>query len=158
GNGMVGYKLCERLSETAGDDFEIVAFCEEPRPAYDRVHLTSYFEKRNADELSLASLDWYKQRGIRLLVGERALKLDRKRRLVSSTSGERIAYDVAVFATGSAPFVPPIPGVDKRGVFVYRTIDDLDAIREYAKRCKSAVVLGGGLLGLEAAKAVHDLG
>ncbi|HEY2408987.1 MAG TPA: nitrite reductase large subunit NirB, partial [Polyangiaceae bacterium] len=158
GNGMVGYKFCERLSETAGDKFEIVAFCEESRPAYDRVHLTSYFEKQSADELSLATLDWYKQRGIRLLVGERALKLDRKRRLITSTSGERIVYDVAVFATGSVPFVPPIPGVDKRGVFVYRTIDDLDAIREYAKRCKSAVVLGGGLLGLEAAKAVHDLG
>jgi len=158
GNGMVGYKFCERLSEYGGDKFELVSFCEEPRPAYDRVHLTSYFEKQSADELSLASLDWYKSRNIRLLVGERAIKIDKKRKLVTSTSGERIAYDVAVFATGSAPFVPPIPGVDKRGVFVYRTIDDLDAIREYAKGSKSAVVLGGGLLGLEAAKAVHDLG
>ena len=158
GNGMVGYKFCERLSQYGADKFEIVTFCEEPRPAYDRVHLTSYFEKQRAEELSLASLDWYKARGIRLLVGERATKLDRKQRLVTSSSGERVAYDVAVFATGSAPFVPPIPGVDKRGVFVYRTIDDLDAIREYAKRCKSAVVLGGGLLGLEAAKAVHGLG
>ena len=158
GNGMVGYKFCERLSQYGADKFQIVTFCEEPRLAYDRVHLTSYFEKQSPEELSLANLDWYKARGIRVLVGERATKLDRKRRLVTSSSGERVAYDVAVFATGSSPFVPPIPGVNKRGVFVYRTIDDLEAIRQYAKGCKSAVVLGGGLLGLEAAKAVHELG
>jgi nitrite reductase (NADH) large subunit len=159
GNGMVGWKFCERLTELdKSGRYQIVAFCEEPRPAYDRVNLTSYFEKESADELLLAGTDWYKQRNIRLLVGERATLIDRKRRAIQSSSGEWVPYDVAVLCTGSVAFVPAIPGVDRAGVFVYRTIEDLDGIREYAKRSKRAVVLGGGLLGLEAAKAVRDLG
>ena len=159
GNGMVGWKLCERLTEldTTGK-YRVSAFCEESRPAYDRVNLTTYFEKASADELSLAPLDWYRQRKIRLLLGERATKIHTKQRAVQSSSGEWVPYDVLVLCTGSMAFVPPIPGVDKPGVFVYRTIDDLDAIREYAGRSKRAVVLGGGLLGLEAAKAVGNLG
>jgi nitrite reductase (NADH) large subunit len=159
GNGMVGWKLCERLSELDTDGkFRISTFCEEPRPAYDRVNLTTYYEKSNADELLLAPLDWYRQRKIRLLLGERATRIHRKQRAVQSSSGEWVPYDVLVLATGSMAFVPPIPGVDKPGVFVYRTIEDLDAIREQAARSKRAVVLGGGLLGLEAAKAVSNLG
>jgi nitrite reductase (NADH) large subunit len=159
GNGMVGWKLCERLSELDAERrFQIVTFCEEPRPAYDRVGLTSFFEKSSADEMLLAGLDWYKERGIRVLLNERATELNRKRRAVRSSSGEWVPYDVAVLATGSSAFVPPIPGVDKMGVFVYRTIEDLIGIREHAKRSKRAVVLGGGLLGLEAAKAVNDMG
>jgi nitrite reductase (NADH) large subunit len=159
GNGMVGWKLCERISEldTAGR-YQVVAFCEEPRPAYDRVGLTSFFEKASADEMLLAGTEWYRQRGIRLLLGERATMLDRRRKLIQSSSGERVPYDVAVLCTGSMAFVPPIPGVDKAGVFVYRTIEDLIGIRDYAKRSKRAVVMGGGLLGLEAAKAVHEMG
>jgi len=159
GNGMVGWKLCERLTDLDTERrFQIIVFCEEPRPAYDRVGLTSFFEKSSADEMLLAGLDWYKERGIRVLLGERATEINKKRRAVRSSSGEWVPYDVAVLATGSTAFVPPIPGVDKAGVFVYRTIEDLVGIREYAKRSKRAVVLGGGLLGLEAAKAVHDLG
>ncbi len=159
GNGMVGWKLCERLGEldTAGK-FRISTFCEEPRPAYDRVNLTSYLEKSSADELALAPLDWYRQRKIRLLLNERATRIHRKQRAVQSSSGEWVPYDVLVLATGSMAFVPPIPGVDKPGVFVYRTIEDLDSIREHSVRSKRAVVLGGGLLGLEAAKAVSNLG
>ena len=159
GNGMVGYKLCQLLSEyDRGETYDISVFCEEPRPAYDRVKLTSFFDKQSADELLLAGADWYKEQKIRLLLKERALRVDRERRAVLSSSGEWIRYDNIVLCTGSAPFVPPIPGVDKPGVFVYRTIEDLVAIREYAKTEKSAAVLGGGLLGLEAAKALHDLG
>jgi nitrite reductase (NADH) large subunit len=159
GNGMVGWKFCERLTEldTAGK-FQISTFCEEPRPAYDRVNLTGYLDKASADELSLAPLEWYRQKKIRLLLGERAVRIHRKQRAVQSSSGEWVPYDVLVLCTGSMAFVPPIPGVDKQGVFVYRTIEDLDGIREYAKRSKRAVVLGGGLLGLEAAKAVGNLG
>ena len=159
GNGMVGWKLCERITEldTAGR-YQVVAFCEEPRPAYDRVALTSFFEKASADEMLLAGTDWYRQRGIRLLLGERATLIDRRRKVIQSSSGERVPYDVAVLCTGSSAFVPPIPGVDKAGVFVYRTIEDLIGIRDYAKRSKRAVVMGGGLLGLEAAKAVHEMG
>ncbi|HYJ11152.1 MAG TPA: nitrite reductase large subunit NirB, partial [Polyangiaceae bacterium] len=159
GNGMVSYKLCELLSEyDRGETYDISVFCEEPRPAYDRVKLTSFFEKESADELLLANADWYKERRIRLLLNERAVRVDRGRRAVLSSSGEWIRFDNVVLATGSAPFVPPIPGTDKPGVFVYRTIEDLIAIREYAKTAKVGAVLGGGLLGLEAAKAVHDLG
>jgi nitrite reductase (NADH) large subunit len=159
GNGMVSYKLCELLSEyDNGETFDISVFCEEPRPAYDRVKLTSFFEKESADELLLADANWYKERKIRLLLGERAVRVDRGRRAVLSSSGEWVRFDNVVLATGSAPFVPPIPGVQKQGVFVYRTIEDLVAIREYAKTAKVGAVLGGGLLGLEAAKAVHDLG
>ncbi len=159
GNGMVGWKLCERITEldTAGR-YQVVAFCEEPRPAYDRVGLTSFFEKASADEMLLAGPEWYRQRGIRLLLGERAMGIDRRRKVIRSSSGERVPYDVAVLCTGSSAFVPPIPGVDKAGVFVYRTIEDLVGIRDYAKRSKRAVVMGGGLLGLEAAKAVHEMG
>ncbi|HEX6764022.1 MAG TPA: nitrite reductase large subunit NirB, partial [Polyangiaceae bacterium] len=159
GNGMVGWKLCERLTELdASGALRISTFCEEPRPAYDRVNLTSYLEKSGEDELALAPLDWYRQRKIRLLLGERAMRIHRKQKAVQSSSGEWIPYDVLVLATGSVPFLPPIPGVDKEGVFVYRTTEDLDRIREHASRSKRAVVLGGGLLGLEAAKAVKNLG
>ncbi|RYZ02520.1 MAG: nitrite reductase small subunit NirD [Myxococcales bacterium] len=159
GNGMVSYKLCELLSEyDHGESYDISVFCEEPRPAYDRVKLTSFFEKESADELLLADANWYKERKIRLLLGERAVRIDRGRRAVLSSSGEWVRFDNVVIATGSAPFVPPIPGVQKPGVFVYRTIEDLEAIREHAKTAKVGAVLGGGLLGLEAAKAVLDLG
>jgi nitrite reductase (NADH) large subunit len=159
GNGMVGWKLCERLSELdSAGRYQIVAFCEEPRPAYDRVGLTSFYEKASADEMLLVAPEWYRQHGIRLLLGERATVIDRRRKVIQSSSGERVPYDVAVLCTGSNAFVPPIPGVDKAGVFVYRTIEDLIGIRDYAKRSKRAVVMGGGLLGLEAAKAVHEMG
>ena len=125
---MVSYKLCELLSEyDNGESFDISVFCEEPRPAYDRVKLTSFFEKESADELLLAGADWYKEQKIRLLLGERAVRVDRGRRAVLSSSGEWIRFDNVVLATGSAPFVPPIPGVEKQGVFVYRTIEDLES-------------------------------
>jgi nitrite reductase (NADH) large subunit len=159
GNGMVGHRFCERLVESdAGRSCRIVTFCEEPRPAYDRVNLSKYFERRDAEPLKLACPSWYADNGITLHIGERATAIDRARRVVVSSSGREVAYDVVVLATGSAPFVPEVPGVDKKGVFVYRTIEDLEAILAYAGKAASAAVVGGGLLGLEAAKAVRDLG
>jgi nitrite reductase (NADH) large subunit len=159
GNGMVGHRFIDKLHALDTDKkYRIVTFCEEPRPAYDRVQLTKYFETRNPDSLQLADQDWYRERGVRLLLGERATRVDRQRRAVLSSSGEWIAYDHAVFCTGSLPFVPPIPGTNKQGVHVYRTIEDLEAIARQASSAKRAVVLGGGLLGLEAAKAAHDMG
>jgi nitrite reductase (NADH) large subunit len=122
------------------------------------VGLTSYFTHRDAEKLMLARLDWYREKGIELHVGDRAEHIDREKRMVVSRSGCRIAYDHLVLATGSYPFVPPIPGREKEGVFVYRTIEDLERIIAYAKTSKSAAVMGGGLLGLEAAKACIDLG
>ncbi|HLJ11316.1 MAG TPA: nitrite reductase large subunit NirB, partial [Planctomycetaceae bacterium] len=106
----------------------------------------------------LANLDWYREQGIELHVGDRASAIDRKRRVVTSDKGLEIAYDFVVLATGSFPFVPTVPGIDKLGVFLYRTLDDLERILAYAQKVKRAAVIGGGLLGLEAAKATLDLG
>ena len=95
--------------------YEIVTFCEAPRPAYDRVNLTKFFERRNAGDLQLAHEEWYAENGITLYVGDRANAVDRGRRLVTSRQGREVAYDAVVLATGSAPFVPSVPGVDKKG-------------------------------------------
>jgi nitrite reductase (NADH) large subunit len=159
GNGMVGHRFCEHLLDLDAERaWQVVTFCEEPRPAYDRVNLTKYFEHRKPERLALATPDWYEQKGVTLFVGDRATEIDRTRRVVRSAAGREIAYDVVVLATGSAPFVPPVPGIDKKGVFVYRTIEDLERIIDYGEKVKKAAVIGGGLLGLEAAKAAYDLG
>lgn len=159
GNGMVGHRFCERLIEFDKDrQYKIVTFCEEPRAAYDRVGLTSFFAHRSAHKLLLANLDWYREQGIELHVGDRAASINRKKRIVKSDKGVEVPYDLIVLATGSYPFVPPVPGVKMRGVFVYRTIDHLESIIAYGQTAKRAAVIGGGLLGLEAAKAAYDLG
>src|SRR5262249_58028120 len=156
---MVGHRFCERLVAFDTDrKLRIVTFCEEPRPAYDRVNLTKYFEHRKAEKLALAAPTWYAENGIQLFVGDRATAIDRENRIVRSAQGREVAYGVVVLATGSAPFGPAVPGVDKKGVFVYRTIDDLDRMIAYGQTAKTAAVIGGGLLGLEAAKAAYDLG
>jgi nitrite reductase (NADH) large subunit len=158
GNGMVGQRFCDLMTEGDAPLAHIVTFSEEAVPAYDRVHLSEYFSGKSGDALCLAGVDWYAERGIELFLGERAERIDRERRIVVSSRGREIPYDKVVLATGSSAFVPPIPGAQRPGVFVYRTLDDLDAISAYAKRSKTAVVIGGGLLGLEAAKAAVDLG
>jgi len=159
GNGMVGYKFCERLSDkdTAGQ-FQIITFCEEPRIAYDRVHLSEYFAGKSPEDLTMAALSWYEERDIEIHVGDSVVSIDRENRTVTSAKGITVNYDKIVMATGSAAFVPPVPGIEKDGVFVYRTIEDLEAITAYAKHSKRCAVIGGGLLGLEAAKAAMDLG
>jgi NAD(P)H-dependent nitrite reductase large subunit/NAD(P)H-dependent nitrite reductase small subunit len=159
GNGMVGHRFCEKLVEfdTEGR-YRIVTFCEEPRAAYDRVGLTSFFAHRDAEKLMLARLDWYREQNIELHLGDRASKIDRKAKVVHSEKGRKLKYDRIVLATGSYPFVPPVPGIKNLGVFVYRTIEDLEQILAYAQKAKRCAVIGGGLLGLEAAKAAYDLG
>ena len=159
GNGMVGYKFCERLLEKdTQNKFQITSFCEEPRPAYDRVHLSSYFDGKTADDLLMAKIEWYEDNGITLHLGDKATIIDRKAKLVTSSKGITIPYDKLILATGSDAFVPPVPGIDKEGVFVYRTIEDLDKMLAYLKNVDHCVVIGGGLLGLEAAKAAQDMG
>ncbi len=159
GNGMVSHRFCERLLECDTQKrHRIVVVGEEPRPAYDRVHLTTYFSERSADALLLGAPGWYAERGIDLHVGRRVTSVDRTTRVATTDAGAELAYDVLILATGSAPFVPPVPGVEKRGVFVYRTIDDLEAILTYSAHARRAAVIGGGLLGLEAARAVLDAG
>jgi len=158
GNGMVGYRFCERLRRKTGpDEVAITVFGEEPRPAYDRVHLSSYFEEGSAEKLLLAPRSWYEDNRILLHTSEKVVEIDRAKKVVRTDQGREEAYDDLVIATGSFPFVPEIPGIDREGVFVYRTLEDLDAIREYGARCRTAAVLGGGLLGLEAAKALLDM-
>jgi len=158
GNGMTSWRLCHELvSNRAGANLRIVVIGQEEHPAYDRVRLTSLLAGASIDELLLAGREWYSRAGIELHLGETVIAIDRERRLVRSDR-RTIAYDELVLATGSVPWVPPIPGADRPGVFVYRTIADLEAIRRYGSRRRRALVVGGGLLGLEAAKAVVDLG
>jgi nitrite reductase (NADH) large subunit len=159
GNGMVGQRFCERLVEFDSEQrFRIITFCEEPRTAYDRVGLTSFFAHRDAEKLMLARQEWYAENGINLHIGDRANAIDRQSRVVRSDRGVEIGYDYVVLATGSYPFVPPVPGIQMPGVFVYRTIEDLERIIHCSAHSKRCVVIGGGLLGLEAAKAAYDLG
>jgi nitrite reductase (NADH) large subunit len=159
GNGMVSHRFCERLVEHGLiAHHEIIVFGEEPRSAYDRVHLTEYFGHRSAEQLQLGTSEWYAGNQITLRVGTRITRIDRDAREVVTQTGERIAYDALVLATGSAPFVPAIPGVGKHGTFVYRTIEDLDSIQSWASHAQRAAVIGGGLLGLEAARALVEVG
>src|SRR5690606_36831546 len=123
-----------------GGSFEIVTFGEEPRPAYDRVNLSKYFESGDASALRIACESWYEASGIRLHVGDRVAAIDRGRRVVVSERGRAVPYDAVVLATGSSPFVPPVPGVDQQGVFVYRTIEDLERITSYSGRSSRAAV------------------
>jgi len=165
GNGMVGYKFCEKFVEKLeAKDFKITVFGEEPRPAYDRVHLSEFFENQDAKALEMAPAAWYDDKGINLVVGERVADINRTSKTITTVKDRVFSYDYLVLATGSSPFVPPIKGVEKEGVFVYRTIEDLEGMLAYAAKLKTekpdarAAVLGGGLLGLEAGKAVMDMG
>jgi nitrite reductase (NADH) large subunit len=156
GNGMVGHRFCEKLKALGG--FRIVVFGEEPRPAYDRVHLSEYFNGKSAADLSLPIKGWFDDEEIILHLGDAVREIDRVQRVVHSYKGIIQRYDVLVLATGSSAFVPDISGIEKEGVFVYRTIEDLERIKAYAPRATNGAVMGGGLLGLEAAKALLDLG
>lgn len=158
GNGMVGYKFCEKLISKLPGKFHITVFGEEVRPAYDRVHLSDYFSGKSATDLFLASRQWYANHDIILHLGDPVQNIDRSNKLVHSHKGITVSYDYLVLATGSSAFVPPLPGVEKQGVFVYRTIEDLEMMAAHAKKVKKGAVIGGGLLGLEAAKAMLDLG
>ncbi|WP_276501925.1 nitrite reductase large subunit NirB [Terrimonas pollutisoli] len=159
GNGMVGYKFCEKLvARDTARLMEITVFGEEMRPAYDRVHLSEFFAGKSADDLTMAPAGWYATNNIQLYLGDPIQSIDRVNKTVYSHHGITAPYDYLILATGSAAFVPPIPGIEKEGVFIYRTIEDLELMTAWAKKSKKGAVIGGGLLGLEAAKAMLDLG
>jgi nitrite reductase (NADH) large subunit len=158
GHGMVGQKFLEALHTQAPGAVEVTVLCEEPRPAYDRVHLSSFFSGTTAEALSLVPPDFFTETGYRLHLNDRAVAIDRAAQTVTTASGAVLAYDRLVLATGSYPFVPPLPGRDRPDCFVYRTIEDLLAMQACGARSKTGVVVGGGLLGLECAKALHDMG
>jgi nitrite reductase (NADH) large subunit len=157
GNGMVGQRFLEQLVARC-QDFEITTFCEEPRPAYDRVQLTSFFAGKTAADLSLVSKGFFEKSKMTLRLNDSVLAIDAGRKVVRSARYREVPYDKLVLATGSYPFVPPVSGRDRRDCFVYRTIEDLEVITVAAARAKVGAVIGGGLLGLEAAKALQDLG
>jgi len=158
GNGPVGHKFLESLVESGqADNYNIVVFGEEPRPAYDRVHLTAWFETQNAEDINMVPVGFYQENAITLHTSDRVIEIDRDNKVVIAQSGLEVCYDKIVLATGSYPFVPPVAGHDRDNTFVYRTIEDLEAITQAAKNAKIGAVIGGGLLGLEAAKALKDL-
>jgi nitrite reductase (NADH) large subunit len=159
GNGMVGHKFLQSMTNSeAMQDYEITTFCEENRLAYDRVQLSAYFSGKTEDDLSLVAPGFFEENNITVHIGDRASHIDRDKKIVTSENGRSISYDKIVLATGSYPFVPPIPGHERDNCFVYRTIDDLIDITNAGETSKVGVVIGGGLLGLEAAKALKDLG
>jgi nitrite reductase (NADH) large subunit len=158
GNGMVGHKFIDTLLQSKNEQLEIVTFSEEPRLAYDRVQLTSYLTGKTKDDLALTNETYYEDNGVKYVVNEKVCSVDTNNKHVITASGTEIQYDKLVLATGSYPFVPPIPGNDSEHCYVYRTLEDLDAIEAASKISKSGVVVGGGLLGLEAANAIKNLG
>jgi nitrite reductase (NADH) large subunit len=157
GHGMVGHKFVESLAASGAAHLEVTVLCEEPRPAYDRVHLSEFFAGKSAQDLSLVAPGFFERDNLLLKLNARAVAVDRDARTVTLANGEVLGYDKLVFATGSYPFVPPLQGKDRKDCFVYRTIEDLEAMLECGKRSRSGVVIGGGLLGLECAKALRDM-
>ena len=159
GAGMVAWKLCAALFDHAAPPpWRITIIGDEPHAPYDRVHLTEHLARPSAEALQLAPPSWYAERGVTLRTGLAVTFIDRSRHTVHLSDGTALLYDRLVLATGSNPFVPRVPCADIPEVCVYRTLEDLDRIRELARSRRSAAVLGGGLLGLEAAKALLDLG
>lgn len=159
GNGMVGHRFIEELMDKAAPgQFSLTVFCEEPRVAYDRVHLSAYFAHHTAEKLSLVREGYYEKHQVNLLLGERAMTINRDEKRVHSSTGRAVHYDTLVFATGSVPWIPSVAGAEGSDCFVYRTIEDLNAIEACSRRSQRGAVIGGGLLGLEAAGALKNLG
>ena len=159
GSGMVALRFCEQL--TAFDErrrYRLVVFCEEARSAYDRAGLFSFTAQRDAEKLLLTRRDWYEAVGITLHLADRAIHIDRDRHVVRSMKGVSVEYDYLILAMGAYPSVPSVQGIQKQGVFVYRTADDLEHIITSARKFRSCAVLGGGLSAMEIAGAVFELG
>ncbi len=157
GNGMIGFRFCRELTQRAPDGYRITVFADEERPAYDRIHLTAVLRGQRIDDLSLAPRSWYQQRRIDLVLNDPVVSIDRRRGAVVSSSGREAPFDHLVLATGAEPTLPPIPGADLPGVLTYRSANDVLTARLHSRRCSSAAVLGGGLLGLEIAKALAEM-
>jgi len=158
GNGPVGHNFLEYLVESGqSDQYQVSVFGEEPLPAYDRVHLTSWFKNQDVADINMVTEGFYPANNFILHVGDKVTEINRANKTVTAESGLVVSYDKVILATGSFPFVPPVPGHQRDNIFVYRTIADLEKITAAAKTAKIGTVIGGGLLGLEAAKALMDL-
>jgi nitrite reductase (NADH) large subunit len=159
GNGMAGVRTIEELLKIAPDLYEITIFSAEPHPNYNRILLSPVLAgEQTLDEIVLNPLDWYREHGITLHLGRKVAKVDRVKRLAIAEDGTTAEYDRLLIATGSIPFILPVPGKDLPGVIAYRDIADTEAMIEASARYKHAVVIGGGLLGLEAANGLKQRG
>ncbi len=155
GNGMAGVRTLEELLKLAPDLYDITVFGAEPHPNYNRILLSPVLAgEQTLEEIVLNPLSWYADHGITLHLGKKVVDVDRRRRIVTAEDGTQAAYDRLLIATGSNPFVLPIPGKDLPGVIAYRDIKDTNDMIEAAKVYRHAVVIGGGLLGLEAANGM----
>ncbi len=157
GNGMVGHRFC-RSFRSLDASTPVIVLGREPEPAYDRVNLTRLVAEPRHESLYLDPTDWYTDSNIDLRLGTSVESVDVIARTVTTSTGETLSYGKLVVASGSSPWIPPIPGADGKGVFPYRTMGDIDNIRTAASAGKNAAVIGGGLLGLEAAEALQQLG
>ncbi len=155
GNGMAGMRTVEELLKLAPDLYEITVFGAEPHGNYNRIMLSPVLAgEKTLDEIMLNTPQWYAQHGITLHAGDPVIKINRKQRLVVADSGLKVPYDRLLLATGSNPFIIPVPGHDKPGVISFRDIGDVHAMLDASRTYKKAVVIGGGLLGLEAANGL----
>ncbi|TRY30216.1 nitrite reductase large subunit NirB [Aliiglaciecola sp. M165] len=157
GNGMVGHQVVEQLRQKS-DEVQITVIAAEARLAYDRVHLSEYFTGKTAEQLALTDEAQYQEMNVNFHLNTRVTNIERKEKFVETDSGQRFSYDKLILATGSYPFVPPITRHEQEHCLVYRTIEDLEAIQASADVSKVGVVVGGGLLGLEAANALKQTG
>ncbi|PSV01597.1 nitrite reductase large subunit NirB [Photobacterium kishitanii] len=158
GNGMVGHHFIEQvLASDGADGIDLVTFSEEDRLAYDRVQLSHYFNDKTAADLALAHEADYQQAGVSYHINQQVTAIDREHKYIITEQGKKITYDQLILATGSYPFVPPMAGNDAEHCHVYRTINDLKAIAASGKQSRVGVVIGGGLLGLEAANALQNM-
>ena len=159
GNGLAGMRCLEDLLDMAPDRYEITVIGEEPWGNYNRIMLSPVLSgEKTIDDIMLHPHAWYADKGIRLFAGDPAVRIDRPRKHVYTEKGEVISYDRLILATGSKPFVPPIPGSDLKGVLSFRDIYAVNSMLDYCKTWKNAVVVGGGLLGLEAAYGLKQQG
>ncbi len=159
GNGMAGHRLVEALLTRPERPARITVIGAEAAPAYNRILLSPLLAgEMDKHDLTLRSADWYADQGIELVLGERVESIDRSARRLTTDAGRTLAYDRLVLATGSNPARPPVPGLELPGVHLFRDLDDADALARAAERGGSAVVIGGGLLGLEAAEGLRKRG
>ena len=159
GNGMAGVRTIEEILKRNADLFEITIIGDEPYPNYNRIMLSNVLQgKTTVNDININDWNWYQDNHINLLTGEKAIKIDREEKKVITDKGKTIEYDELILATGSSAFILPIPGSELEGVIGFRTIDDTEKMMETAKHYKKAVVIGGGLLGLEAARGLIDRG
>lgn len=159
GNGMAGVNVIEQILKQNKEMYHITIIGNEPHPNYNRIMLSYVLEgSKTIDDIVLNDYSWYKENQIELQTGTAVTHIDTEAKMVHTDNGSVYPYDKAIIATGSQPFVLPVPGADKKGVVGFRDINDCNQMLEAAKSCKKAVVIGGGLLGLEAAKGLVHLG